>query len=570
MIPPVSEDTLPAVLRRRFREAPDAEACTLVFPDSADRSYSFREFFTRCCDFRESLRAALPEEGGLVCVCLYHSLDLLAAFVGGFLAGQIPAMVAPPSPRMEARKYSDSFAKILEHLHPNAFVTNAGTLRELQGFALEDAVRCRMICAEDVPGRAFLSAAGEFPGSDADPDAIVLLQHSSGTTGLQKGVALSHRAVLTQVNHYASVLKLAGSDRIVSWLPLYHDMGLIACFLLPLLSGIPFVQMSPFDWVRRPGMLFDAISRYRATLCFQPNFSYDFLSSSIRASRAADLSCASMRGFINCSEPVAAASHRRFLQRFESAGVTAEKLWSCYAMAENVFAVTQSPVGGTPGVDRVLRSAFVERHVAQSLDAAVGGREGLEFVSCGRTIPGTELEVRDDAGQPCAERVVGEILIRGDSLFEGYYRREDLSGAAFAEGGWFRTGDLGYLAGGELYVTGRKKDLIIVQGRKFYPADIEAVVSQVAGIIPGRVVAFGMLEERIGTESIVVLAETQLSEPAQSESLQSAIREEVAQQLDCTLGQIHLLPPRWLVKSTSGKIARGDSRNKFVREAMQA
>ncbi|HEV8130570.1 MAG TPA: AMP-binding protein [Acidobacteriota bacterium] len=563
MKPLSAASTLTSALRERLAETPETPACTLIFLEKPEESYSLSQFLTRCSDYARHLQSVDSTQEQLVCICLYHGLDLLAAFVGSFLAGQIPTMIAPPSPRMEKEKYTSSFTKIVEHLHPRFFITDRATLGGLASLSAEGPAGCELIYQEDVsPSQA---RSPESSWVSPAPESTVLIQHSSGTTGLQKGVALSHRAVLTQVHHYASILDLSAQDKIVSWLPLYHDMGLIACFLLPLLCRVPFVQLSPFDWVLRPGMLFDAIHRHQGTLCFLPNFAYEYLRSSVRHSQMSGISIASVRGLINCSEPVRAETHRRFAQTFGAAGVTPEKLWSCYAMAENVFAVTQSSVEDQMKVDVVRRAAFTEKHLALPADAN-GDEQRFEFVSCGPPIPGTCIEIRDDIGNRCDERSVGEICIQGDSLFSGYYRRDDLTEAAFTGDRWYKTGDFGYLAGGELYVTGRKKDLIIVQGRNFYPSDIEAIVSETSGVVPGRVVAFGLFEERLGTESIVVLAETPATALDELEQISSTIRNEVAQQLDCTLGSVYLLPPKWLVKSTAGKIARADNKRKFLRE----
>ncbi|HEY2930127.1 MAG TPA: AMP-binding protein [Acidobacteriota bacterium] len=551
-------------MRRRLLDDPQEELCRLIFADGPEAAFSTQDFLRRSTAYCRFFRTHSSRQQQLVCVCLYHSLDLLAAFTGAFLAGQIPSMVAPPSPRMEPQKYRLSFRRILEHLRPEYFVTEQPVLQSLGGLA--GSIDCRLVSTNEISSMTDAELTAHW--AEPSPDAVVLLQHSSGTTGLQKGVALSHRAVLAQIGHYAGVLGLTGQDRIVSWLPLYHDMGLIACFLLPLLWQVPFVQISPFDWVTRPMMLFEALHRCRGTLCFLPNFAYEFLAAGIRLSQMEGFSLQSVRGFINCSEPVSAATHRRFHARFKDAGVHPEKLWSCYAMAENVFAVTQSEPAASLKVERVDRDVFIASHKAEEIDSSSRERPVREFVSCGRPIPGTLVEVRDPSGRKCAERTVGEICIRGDSLFTGYYGRDDLTCEAFWEDHWYRTGDLGYLSGGELYVTGRKKDLIIVQGRNFYPGDIEAIVSATPGIVPGRAVAFGLMDERTGTEKIVVLAETNVSLPEELEKIQLAVRTEVAQQLDCTIGDLHLLPERWLVKSTSGKIARPDNKEKFIRELM--
>ena len=346
---------------------------------------------------------------------------------------------------------------------------------------------------------------------------------------------------------------MTAEDTVASWLPLYHDMGLIACFVTPLISGTPIVEISPFDWVTKPALLLESIDAYRATLCWQPNFAYAVLARAVRDEELIDLDLSSVRAFVNCSEPVMAASHDAFSARF---AVGHDRLTACYAMAENVFAVTQSPVGEAPRVDRVCHDTFEREHRAVLSD----GGDTIDLVSNGSAIDGVQVRVVAD-GVTCQERSGGEIEIAGDSIFSGYHGRPDLTEAAFSDQ-WYLTGDLGYLADGELFVTGRAKDLIIIQGRNFYPTDIETAVGELDEIVSGRVVAFGKTDERTGTESLVVLAESDADEDAWGR-LGLEIRKTVAQTFDCTVGAVQILPRRWLIKSTAGKPARADSRQKY-------
>jgi acyl-CoA synthetase (AMP-forming)/AMP-acid ligase II len=240
-------------------------------------------------------------------------------------------------------------------------------------------------------------------------------------------------------------------------------------------------------------------------------------------------------------------------------------------MAENVFAVTQSEIGQAASSEIVERRKFIESHRAIPINAPLGAEdEQLEYVSCGRSIGGTQFKVIGEDGVRCPERHVGEICVHGNSLFSGYFRRDDLTEQAFTPDGWYKTGDLGYEANDELYITGRKKDLIIVQGRNFYPHDIEAAAAEAPNIIPGRIVAFGVEDESLGTESIVVLAETDPFPPPDTAALALEIRKRVAQVLDCTLKDVRFVEPRWLVKSTSGKNAREDNKQKYYSQILQA
>jgi fatty-acyl-CoA synthase len=557
--PPLDEPTLPRVLMQRARLEPKGLASVIVRSDRPDEAVGAADLLDLAARYAEHYRELLGAASRpVVCVCLYHGIELQAAFLGGILAGAIPTMVAPPSPRMERAKYIDSFVRMLQHIRPDCIVTNETVSDALRSLRIEAFPPGRILDADSIRRSGSGPGLEAFVPAQPEPLDVVLLQHSSGTTGLQKGVALSHRAVLEQVRSYAGALALSPRDLVASWLPLYHDMGLVACFLLPLLTGLPVVTLSPFEWVNQPALLLRKIEEYRATLCWLPNFAYSFLARAVRDDQLGEVDLGSVRAFVNCSEPVMARSQADFLARFAPAGVSAEKLLTCYAMAETVFAVTQSPLGRAPRVDRVCRDTFQREHRAQPLEA--GG--SLEFVSNGPCIDGLEVRITDEQGAELEERHVGEIRVRGRCVFDGYFRRADLTGEAMTDG-WYKTGDLGYLAAGELYVTGRKKDLVIIQGRNFYPADIEAVVSEVEGVIPGRVAVFGEAHDETGTEALVVLAETRDGDAAAQGRLKLEIRNRIAQAFDCTAGRILLVPERWLVKSTAGKVARSANRQKY-------
>lgn len=552
---PDEGQTLGRVLLRRLEEEPDAVACWLVGSDGESASVTVRELMGRAYAFASRYGSA--EEGRkLVAVCLYHGPDLHAAFVGALLAGHIPTMIAPPSPRMEASKYTDSFCRMLSHIRPSCVVADGAALAKLDALALKDFPDSELIDAASVRDSGF-EALETWEG---DAGEVALLQHSSGTTGLQKGVALSHRAVLRHNRAYAERIALTRDDVIISWLPLYHDMGFVACFLLPLLARVPFVELSPFDWVLRPASLFEQIHARRATLCWMPNFAFQFMADTVRPSQVEGLSLRSIRAWVNCSEPVQHSAHAAFVERFAEQGVSEKQLTASYAMAENVFAVTQTRAGEYKvlGVNRRL---FREEHRVET-DESEGA---LAFVSNGTTVEGTEVSVIDERGRAMPEGGVGELAIRGEYLFSGYFRREDLTREALTVEGWYKTGDLGFVRDAEVYVTGRKKDLIIVQGRNFYPDDVERVVAGVEGVTPGRVVVFGMPNEKTGTEGLLVLAESEESEGEHARRLALRIRNAVAQELDCTPQDVRVVPPRWLVKSTAGKLARADNRSKYLK-----
>ncbi len=546
--------TLVEVLRRRLEEDPDRTACWLVGPDGRSQPVTWRRLMARAGDWARAFGKPPPgPDRPIAAICSYPGPDLHAAFLGALWSGWIPAFLAPPSPRMDRVKFEASFRAILRHVRPACLVLDAASAERL-GPALADPGGARILGSAGVPAQG-----GPMPEPwPATPGDIAVLQHSSGTTGLQKGVALSHRAILAHHHAYAKVLGIGAQDCVATWLPLYHDMGLMACFLMPLIEGVPFVEIPTFDWVLRPWSLMEKIQEHRATLCWLPNFAFALLARTARDRGVTPgLDVSSVRAWISCSEFVMASSQRAFLDAYGPSGVSQDRLSASYAMAETVFAATQA----RPGSRRVLR---VDR---RALDTELRIAEpstgpSIDLVSSGPVLPTLIIEVRDPAGRALPQGHLGEIHLRGEHLFSGYFRRPDLTAEAMTPDGSYRTGDLGLLQDGEVYVTGRLKDLVIIQGRNLHPSDIEAAAASAPGVIPGRVAAIGIADEESGSERLVILAE---AEPG-SVGVEMGIRRALVREMDLSAGEVRLVPERWLVKSTSGKMARADIRRKWLAE----
>ena len=495
--------------------------------------------------------------GEVVLVVLRHSPDLFSAFLGAMLMGAVPSFMPFPTSKQEPRLYWSSHQKLLDRMATGTLLTYGENLTAVAECTRHDG--WRLLGVEQA-----IDAQTHFLPASVSPDQIAFLQHSSGTTGLKKGVALTHRAVLRQVRSYAERLQLRPGDRVVSWLPLYHDMGLIACFLLPLITRVPVVMMDPFEWVVSPGRLFDAIQRFRGTHCWQPNFAFHHLCRTVRPSPELDLS--SMRAWINCSEPCRAESFDLFVRRFAGAGVRAEHLQVCYAMAETVFAVTQTEP------DRPVRRLCVEPDALRlgcAVPAKSDAASSTVLLSTGSPISGLSVQIRDDQGQPVTEGLIGEICIAGDCLFDGYFLLPEETHRKLREG-WYHSGDLGFLREGSLYVTGRKNDLIIVHGRNYYAHELEFLVNQVPGVQPGRTVAAGYFRSEVGSEEVVIIAEAPTITEAARGDLSQQIKQALLDQAGLLVFDVHLVEAGWLIKTTSGKVSRVENLAKYQAERAQA
>ncbi len=541
------------------------------------------EFVRQITAYAAALHSIGIKARDLVVVAHTQDLESIYAFWGALLIGAIPSMFPTLTEKLDPEIYRANMSELVKLSDVKVVLTTdefAPMLAEGVGC---DVYGSSQIAAFSRDPKAKNSAlpldpkarnsvlpldqqassenTAENSGFSLDSDQIAFLQHSSGTTGLQKGVALAHRAVLNQLASYADAIDLKENDVIVSWLPLYHDMGLIAGFLMPLVQGIPLVLMSPFEWVKSPAMLFRAIHEYQGTLCWLPNFAYNHCARRIRQRDLEGLSAVSMRMFINCSEPVYHESHELFLERFAPLGVTPSMLAVSYAMAENTFAVTQTMPRQIPHldiVDRLVLQSELRAHPVELEHPNVQIK-----VSCGLPISGAAVQVLDPQGQPLPERHIGEMAVKSDSMLSSYYKRPDLQ--PFRDG-WYLTGDRGYLANGEVYIVGRSKDLIINAGKNVYPQDIEAIVNTVAGVHAGRAVAFGVPDEREGTELIAVVAEVETDNPDERKAITQAIRQTVVQSSTVTVNFVQLVDAKWLIKTSSGKIARAANRDKWLAE----
>ncbi len=556
--------TFSHLLHHTYSETPAQVAVHLLQNKQPDLPITYRALIHGAAGYARALEQANVQPGEVVVLILQHGEALISAFFGAVLHGAIPSIMPFLTEKLSPDRYRADLASLIEIIRPTAIVTYPEFVPEVQSAINSAASRparsvAVLVCSEIGPVEPDFTA---LAGLNRSEDDIVLLQHSSGTTGLQKGVALSQRAVTHQLEKYRAAIRLSPQDVIVSWLPLYHDMGLIAGLVMPILTRTPLVLMSPFDWVRAPYKLLQAVSQYRGTLTWLPNFAYNFCAQKIRDRDLEGVDLSSWRAVINCSEPTYWKSHHAFLERFQSRGLRPDALATCYAMAENVFAVTQGGIGEPVTVDEVdQRALLTERHARPSMN----GDESLKLLSAGRPLAGMQVRVLDDQRRDLPERQLGEIAIRSECMLTGYFNRDDLTAQAFHDG-WYLTGDLGYLANGEVYVTGRKKDLIIVGGKNVYPQDLERLAGEVPGVHPGRVVAFGVLDEDAGTEAVVVVAEADTEDDSERQRIADQIRQAVTRGSDVALRQAHVVGPQWLLKTSSGKIARLANREKYLGE----
>lgn len=550
-----------------LENAPGERPFVISWIDEDEReTLTFAEFRQRARLQAAFLRERGVTAGDRVVIIMPQGAVAMTAFVGAMMLAAVPTFLAYPNFKVEPAKYRAGLAGVTANLKAKAVIIDAEfPVEMIECVTLSDQTALlRMQTATPARPADCADVIGGGQAPPIRPESLAFIQHSAGTTGLQKGVALTHAAVLRQLESLSGALKInPESDIVYSWLPLYHDMGLIACFMLPMVCHIPVVMQLPLDWVMHPETMLEIINEYKCTLAWMPNFAFQFVPRRTPQSRWGQHDLSSLRALINCSEPVRASSMLEFRKAFH---LRDRVLQSSYAMAENVFAVTQSDIDRDSGPaclwadGKCFRS---EHRIVPVADAAPGA---IAFTSSGRLLPGHEVRIVSESAAPFDDGYVGEVCIRSDCLFNGYYNRPDLTAEAIDDG-WYHSGDLGFCWSGELYVVGRKKDLLIVGGENIYPQDIEEIVGGHPAVHDGRVIAMGLYNPDLGTEDIVVVAELEREDLlAGASEIEAEIRSRVVAGMGVAIRTIFLKPPKWIVKSTAGKAARSATREKLLRE----
>jgi fatty-acyl-CoA synthase len=584
---PEKVETLVDVIRQRGVH--DADRTHLLITEEDERgehryTMTFGELYAAAQKFAEELARRGVPAGGRVALMLPTSRQFFICYAGILLAGGVPVPIYPPFRADRIEEYAERQGAILN----NAEVCLLLTFRRAEAVAkllkprvkslsgVADAERL-LEAAENEPAPApgalpaFLSGSRVRKASD-----LALLQYTSGSTGDPKGVQLTHANLLANMRAIAEAVHIQPNDVGVSWLPLYHDMGLIGAWLTMLLYGTRLVVMSPMAFLTRPERWLQAVSKHQATLTAAPNFAFELCVRKIpeKAMEGVDLS--SWRAVLNGAEPVNPETLDRFIQRYSRYGFRREALLPVYGLAEASLAVTVPPLHRGPKVDRVEREPFAtEGHAIPTDDEE---ENTISFVSSGPPIPRHEVVIADKDGNEVPERTEGFLWFRGPSATSGYYRNPEATARLF-EGGprvkegeepWVNSGDRAYQAEGEIYITGRVKDIIIKGGRNVYPHEVEELASRAEGIRKGCVVAFGVEGGETGTEKLVIVAESRESDKRKQSAIAAAINEQVTRGLGLPPDRVELIPPGSIPKTSSGKLRREETRQMYLAGTLAA
>ncbi|MCQ4347139.1 AMP-binding protein [Pseudomonas stutzeri] len=553
---PDSQATLLEVLQWHVERHPERPHVVFYRDERNTETLTYGQLAEAAGQIAAALAAHGLRPGQCVALMLPSGLDFFRCFFGILFAGGIPVPMYPPARPAQIEDHLRRQAGILRSCQAPLLITCAQVrplTRLLGGLAPE--LR-QVLLPEQLHG-----AAPQAPQAVGAED-LALIQYTSGSTGDPKGVALAHRNVLANIRAWGGAIGLSSTDVCVSWLPLYHDMGLIVAWLGSLYHACLLVLLSPLDFLARPESWLWAIHRHRGTVAAAPNFAYDLCVRRLEGRPLPGLDLSSWRLAANGAEPVCPDTLERFAACFARYGLRREILTPAYGLAEATVGLAVPPPGRGMRVDRIAREPFLSRGAAEP--AAIGDPQALGFPSCGPPLPGHALRIVDDSGRPLPERQVGHLEFRGPSATAGYYRNAAASATLF-DGDWLVTGDYAYLADGELHITGRSKDLIIRGGRNFYPYDLERAVGELPGARRGCVAVFGSPAPAGGGERLVVVAETRERDPGARRELERRIVALAAEQLGLPPDVVVLTPPHSVLKTSSGKIRRAAIREAFER-----
>jgi 1-acyl-sn-glycerol-3-phosphate acyltransferase len=550
---PVDLKTLTEVLDWHVSEHGERVHLTLWQDVGAETKLTYRELAERGHIAARGLVRAGLEPGERVAIMLPTGFEFFAAFFGVLYAGGVPVPIYPP-----ARP-----SQLEEHLNRQAgILRNAGAaflIAPPAASAIARLVKLQVDSLRDVVSVEVLSEGASGEGPSVAPADTALIQYTSGSTGDPKGVVLSHGNLLANIRAMGAAMNAGPKDVFVSWLPLYHDMGLIGAWLGSLYFAAPLVVMSPLTFLVRPEQWLWAVHRHRATLSASPNFGYGLCLNRIADEAIEGVDLSSLRMVFNGAEAVSPDIIRKFTARFAKYGFKPEALVPVYGLAENSVGLSFPARVRAPVIDRVDRAALGER--GRAVPAATGDPAALEIVACGRALPGHEIRIVWATGE-LGEREEGRLQFRGPSATKGYFDNPAKTRELY-DGDWLNSGDRAYIAGGDVYITGRSKDIIIRAGRNIYPAEIEEAAGGVPGIRKGCVVAFGSQDPTRGTERLILLAETRETDAASLAALRQRVEDTVTPLLDAAPDEVVLIPPNAIPKTSSGKLRRASARELF-------
>ena len=552
---PMEANTLVEVLQWHAERHPERPHIQFYQDEGDGEVIRYGDLWEHATRVAASLQQHGVLRGEPVAIMLPTGSEYFYSFYGILLAGGVPVSLYPPARRAQVADHLRRHGSILRNCQARILIT----LEEAKSFSR--LLKSLVETTDQILTLADLDTSGpQWRPQAIQAGETAFLQYTSGSTGDPKGVVLSHANLMANIRLMGQAVQASSRDVFVSWLPLYHDMGLIGAWLGSLYYGSRLVVMSPLAFVARPVRWLRAIHRHSGTLSAAPNFAYELCLRRVRDEELAELDLSSWRCAFNGAEPVYPDTTEQFCARYAPYGFRRGSLMPVYGLAENCVGLAFPPLERGPRIDRIQRKPFAT--TGRALPARDDDRNALQFVACGLPLAEHEIRVIDEQGREMPEREQGQLQFRGPCATTGYYRNLPATRRLFADG-WLNTGDMAYLVEGEVYLTGRSKDIIIRAGRNLYPHELEEAIGEMTGVRRGRVAVFGSRQEDSGTEKLVILAETRLKEGTARDELRACINELAVDLTGDPADEIVLAAPNTILKTSSGKVRRAACRELY-------
>jgi len=537
---------------------PHKEYCSLNSLKGEEK-ITFRELYEESKLHASWLREQGLKKGDRVILALPNGRSFLTGFLGTLMAGGV---AVPVVTRVSFLQSITKLAETLGHIFRDAAAKYVLTTAENKKLCEETIKKSQQQTVISLVDHMPKNKQFSLDPLKILPEDIAFIQYTSGSTNLPKGVVIQHQQLVAQIQSIIHGLKSNAKDCAVSWLPLFHDMGLIGAFLHSLYVGMKLVLLSPEKFLFDPKAWLMAIAEHRATLSAGPNSAYSLCASKIKSEEIKNLDLSSWRVAFSGAEPISVTTIQKFIDRFKPYGFDSKAFVAGYGMAENCLSISFMEPGAGLKYDGIRRDEF-EAHQKAVLIDPTDKKNVLTFVSVGKPVKDQEVIIVDENDTILPERHVGEIAVRGPSMMAGYYQKEYESQKTIRHG-WLYTGDLGYFAKGELYIVGRKKEMIIKGGRNYCPYDIERAAEMVSGVRAGNVVAFGVFDEGLGTEKVLILAEVKPEAYKNRKEISAQILKSVMQAVGIAPDEVIIYPKGFLTKTTSGKLQRTKYRELYL------
>lgn len=552
---PHQASTLIDVLEWHVQHHPDRLHIRIIGDDGEAQTLTYQQLWQGA----QKVAAGLQQQGlqlaDTVAIMLPTGKDYFYSFYGILLTGAIPVPIYPPVRRSQLEDHLRRHSGILNNCVAKILVTMP------EAKVVAKLLKSQVLSLREVVTVADLtSLSASYVRPSINPHDVAFLQYTSGSTGNPKGVVLTHANLLANVRAMGEAVNATPNDIFISWLPLYHDMGLIGAWFGSLYFAMVLVVMSPLSFLTRPKRWLWAIHQYRGTLSASPNFGYELCLKRINDEDIEGLDLSSWRLAFNGAEPVSPDSIEQFTRRFHAVGFKEETMMPVYGLAESSVGLAFPPLHRKPVIDRINRDEFSQ--TGQAKPAAQDDKNVLSFVGCGHPLSGHQIRIVNSEGNELPERQEGFVQFRGPSVTSGYYRNPEQTRKLFI-GNWLDSGDLGYIAEGDVYITGRNKDVIIRAGRNVYPHELEEVVGNIEGIRNGCVAAFPAKDQRSATERLIVLAETRETDSAIQQELKNQISVISNDLIGLPPDEIIIAPPHTVLKTSSGKVRRSACRELY-------